>query len=71
MNDIFVLMEDAAGTGLLDSTTVGLLTSGVADVKETVKQIIGIIVPAALSVALLARGAMYAIRKVAGLLSWA
>lgn len=58
-------------TGVLDSTTLGLITQGFADMKATVTQVLGVAIPAIVGIITLSAGVNYALGKVRGVLGWA
>lgn len=56
---------------MLDETTLGLITSAFADMKSTVTQVLGVAVPATVTIICLSAGVNYALGKVRGVLGWA
>lgn len=56
-------MEPAV-TGVLDAATLALIENGMSQLAATVTQVIGVTVPAVITVICLSAGVNYALRKV-------
>lgn len=56
---------------MLDEATLALITSGFADMKTTVTQVLGVAVPAIVGIICISAGVNYALGKVRGVLGWA
>lgn len=59
------------GAGLLDSTTMTLISKAFTDLKDTVVQVLAVSIPAAVAIIGVSAGANYALGKIRGVLGWA
>lgn len=58
-------------SGVMDSAVKTAIQAGITQLTGLVSEMYGIIIPAVIGVVVIGAGAMFALRKVRGLLSWA
>ena len=56
---------------MLDEATLQLITTGFADMKSTVTQVLTVAVPAIVGIICLSAGVNFALGKLRGVLGWA
>ena len=71
LGNTFFVAADYVGQSVLTEAMRGAMNNGIADLTATVNDVLGVVVPAALILICIGRGATFALSKIRGLLGWA